>query len=78
MIDSPDLEQFVFCHVLETVQIDVMGEPNPLRNGIVDNEAEDESEYDESVQEHRAGSHLIVMYESVRELVFEGKVQLAL
>lgn len=78
MIDSPDLEQFVFCHVLKTVQIDVTGEPNPLKKESSVNEEDDESEYVENVQEHRAGSYLITMYKSVRELVFEGKVELVM
>ncbi len=78
MIDSPDLEQFVFCRVLETVQIDVAGEPNSLDDDGDDEEAanEEEDEFGDAVQEHQAGSCLIVMYKTVRELVLDGKVEL--
>ena len=73
MIDSPDLEQFVFCRAMEPVEIDVSGEPNALNEG---EEEDDEDDYGDNLQAHPAGSFLIVMYKKVRELVAEGKVQL--
>lgn len=72
MIDSPDLEQFVFCRVVETVQIDVRGELSSL-NEDLDN---DEDEFGDNIQEHAAGSYLIVMYKQIRDLVLDGKVEL--
>lgn len=72
MIDSPNLEQFVFCRVIETVQIDVSGELKTL-NEDMQNEEDD---YGDNIQEHAAGSYLIIMYKQVRELVVEGKVEL--
>ncbi len=74
MIDSPDLEQFVFCRVVETVQIDVRGELSVLNEDFTN----DEDEYGDYIQEHAAGSCLIVMYKQVRDLVLDGKVELLL
>eukprot|EP00580_Thalassiosira_gravida_P016491 CAMPEP_0201657740 /NCGR_PEP_ID=MMETSP0494-20130426/880_1 /ASSEMBLY_ACC=CAM_ASM_000839 /TAXON_ID=420259 /ORGANISM="Thalassiosira gravida, Strain GMp14c1" /LENGTH=343 /DNA_ID=CAMNT_0048134633 /DNA_START=15 /DNA_END=1046 /DNA_ORIENTATION=+ len=81
MIDSPNLEQFVFCRVLETVDIDVRGEPHALNdsdvaNGDDNGGGEDDDDFGDMKQEHRAGSYLIVMYKTVRELVLDGKVEL--
>ena len=74
MIDSPALEQFVFCRVVENVQIDVSGETKILdREYEQDDEDED---YGDNIQEHAAGSYLIVMYKLIRDLVLEGKVEL--
>ena len=72
MIDSPDLEQFVFCRALEPIEIDVSGEPNPLNEEDEDNE----DDYGDNLQAHPEGAFLIVMYKKVRDLVAEGKVQL--
>jgi GINS complex subunit 4 len=69
MIDSPNLEEFVFCRVLERIQIDIRE----------DNLGEDEDgggDMIDTIQEHEAGAVLIVMYKSIRELVFDGKVEL--
>ena len=73
MIDSPDLEQFVFCRALEPIEIDVSGEPNVLNEA---EEEDDEDDYGDNLQAHPAGAFLIVMYKKVRELITEGKVQL--
>ncbi len=72
MIDSPDLEQFVFCRVVETVQIDVRGDLGALNEDL----ANDDDNFGDNIQEHAAGSYLIVMYKLVRDLVLEGKVEL--
>eukprot|EP00573_Skeletonema_grethae_P004339 CAMPEP_0201693866 /NCGR_PEP_ID=MMETSP0578-20130828/6319_1 /ASSEMBLY_ACC=CAM_ASM_000663 /TAXON_ID=267565 /ORGANISM="Skeletonema grethea, Strain CCMP 1804" /LENGTH=301 /DNA_ID=CAMNT_0048179465 /DNA_START=64 /DNA_END=969 /DNA_ORIENTATION=- len=74
MIDSPDLEQFVFCRALEPIEIDVSGEPNALNDG--GEEEDDDDDYGDNLQPHDAGAFLIVMYKKVRELIAEGKVQL--
>ena len=74
MIDSPDLEQFVFCRTLEPIEIDVSGEPNVLNEG--EEEEDDDDDYGDNLQAHPAGAFLIVMYKKVRELIAEGKVQL--
>ena len=78
MIDSPDLEQFVFCRVLDDVEIDVSVERNILYEQSIANDERTEEDDDEfgEIQEHRAGSYLIVMYKTVRELVRDGKVEL--
>jgi len=84
MIDSPDLEQFVFCRVLETVQIDVRRQTNGNEKlGLLGDEEEgEEDQYGDEdldgVQEHEPGSCLIVMYKVVRNLVLEGKIELML
>jgi hypothetical protein len=75
MIDIPDLEQFVFCRVVETVQIDVRGELGVLNEDLV-NDDDDDDNYGENIQEHAAGSYLIVMYKQIRDLVLDGKVEL--
>jgi hypothetical protein len=75
MIDTPDLEQFVFCRVVETVQIDVRGELGVLNEDLV-NDDDDDDNYGENIQEHAAGSYLIVMYRQIRDLVLDGKVEL--
>lgn len=72
MIDSPDLEQFVFCRTLEPIEIDVSGDPNPLN----EEDEDDEDDYGDNLQAHPEGAFLIVMYKKVRDLVAEGKVQL--
>ena len=66
MIDSPNLEEFVFCRVLEPIQIDVSE----------DNDNGDGEDLVDRIQEHGAGAYLIVMYKSIRVLVLEGKVEL--
>jgi hypothetical protein len=77
MIDTPDLEQFVFCRVVETVQIDVRGELGVLNEDLVnDDDNDDDDNYGENIQEHAAGSYLIVMYKQIRDLVLDGKVEL--
>ena len=69
MIDGPNLERFVFCRVLEPIVIDLRRENNNDEN----NEEED---LIDSIQEHGEGACLIVMYETVREFVLDGKVEL--
>ncbi len=83
MIDAPDLEQFVFCRVLETVQIDVRSQTNGNgKLGVLGEEDEEEERYEDEdldgIQEHEPGSCLIVMYKVVRDLILEGKIELML
>ena len=73
MVDTPDLEEFVFCRVTETVQIDVTDEVKALNEDLND---DDEDDFADNVQEHREGAYLIVMYKKIRDLVVEGKVEL--
>jgi hypothetical protein len=68
MIDTPNLEEFVFCRVLEPIQIDISGDNN--------DEDEGGEELIDTIQEHGTGACLIVMYKSIREYVLEGKVEL--
>eukprot|EP00581_Thalassiosira_minuscula_P017766 CAMPEP_0183722092 /NCGR_PEP_ID=MMETSP0737-20130205/14158_1 /TAXON_ID=385413 /ORGANISM="Thalassiosira miniscula, Strain CCMP1093" /LENGTH=370 /DNA_ID=CAMNT_0025952193 /DNA_START=107 /DNA_END=1220 /DNA_ORIENTATION=+ len=80
MIDTPDLERFVFCRVLETCQMDVSGKDGAIQVLNADLEEEEEEEEEEfggeNVQEQQAGSYLICMYKTIRELVLDGKVEL--
>jgi len=66
----PDFNEFVFCRVTETVEID-----NDMRGNNEEGEDE-EDEYERGIQEHSAGSCLIARYGSVRELILQGKVLL--
>jgi hypothetical protein len=67
MIDGPDLDEFVFCRVLETVEIDPhLGETN---------NSEDEN-MEDSIQEHPASSCLIARYRTIQDFVFDGKIEL--
>jgi hypothetical protein len=74
MIDSPNLKQFVFCRVVETVQIDVQGKLGALNKDLVNND--DNDNFKDNVQEHADGLYLIIMYKQIRELVLERKVKL--
>ena len=65
MIDRPDLDEYVFCHVLETVTIET-------GNSTADYDDEEES----SSHEHDAGTSLIVRYRVIKDYVDEGKVVL--
>ena len=66
MIDSPDLDQYVFCEIMENV--------------IIAEESEfEENEDDDDLggpQEYAAGSRIIARYRLVKDLVLEGKIQL--
>jgi hypothetical protein len=74
MIDSPNLEEFVFCRVLEPIQIDTSGDnTNDLDGELNGRDGED---LVDNMQEHAAGAYLIVMYKSIRDLVLDGKVEL--
>ena len=74
MIDSPNLEEFVFCRVLEPIQIDISGDnTNDLDGELNGRDGED---LVDTMQEHAAGAYLIVMYKSIRDLVLDGKVEL--
>lgn len=68
MIDTPNMDEFVFCKVLETVEIN---NHDPLG----DNDDEDE---EEGIQEHKAGACLIARYSAIRELVLAGKIEMLL
>ena len=59
MMDSPNLEQFVFCCVVETVQIDVREKLGALNEDLGNND--DDNNFGDNVQEHAVGSYLIVM-----------------
>ena len=68
MIDSPGLDEYVFCQVMENVIIG--SEPS--------GENEDELDGIGGPQEHEAGASLIARYDLVKDLVLEGKIQLLL
>lgn len=67
MIDTPNLDEFVFCKVLETVEIDNH-----------DQKGNDDDEEDEGIQEHKAGSCLIARYSAIQELILKGKIEMLL
>ena len=72
MIDSPNLEQFVFCRVLEPISID-------LRNdGTNNNEDDDDDDLIDTIQEHGEGACLIVMYRSSHNNPLHGTPRAAL
>lgn len=64
MIESPNLDEFVFCRVLETVEIN---NHDPLGR-------EEQDEFD--TREYKADTSLIVRYGAIRELVLDGKIEL--
>ncbi len=74
MIDSPNLEEFVFCRVLEPIQIDLSGDDANDFYGELN--GQDRGDLVDTMQEHAAGSYLIVMYKTIRDLVLDGKVEL--
>lgn len=63
MIDSPDLNKFVFCRVLD-------------ENVEIDNTFEGEEKDDMNIQEHQKGACLIVRYGAIKSLLSEEKVEL--
>lgn len=66
MIDTPNMDEFVFCKVLETVEID-----------NTDHKGNEEDE-EEGIQEHKAGSCLIARYSVIQELILQGKIEMLL
>ena len=68
MIDRPNLDEFVFCHVLEMVTIET-GDDEDVMGDSYDGD-------EENLHEHAAGTSLIVRYRTIKDLVDEGKVVL--
>ena len=70
MVEKPDLDEFVFCSVLETVEID--------NNKGQEHKGDDDEdgEFGESIQKFPEGSCLIARYATISDLVLEGKVVL--
>lgn len=66
MIDTPNMDEFVFCKVNETVEID---NHDPLG---------DDDDEEEGIQQHKAGSCLIARYSAIQELVLAGKIEMLL
>lgn len=64
MIDRPNLDQFVFCRTKDTVEVDNF---DPLGQ---------EEQDDMNIQEHVVGACLIARYSAIRDLVFQGKIEL--
>lgn len=73
MIDSPDLEAFVFCRVLEGVEIDASGESSVLNEDLDNDDDEDAAN---GIQRHEEGACLIAMYKTIRQHVLDGKIEL--
>lgn len=70
MVDRPDLDVYVFCIVLEDVQID-------NRKGItIDDNGEDDDEGAIQVQYYKVGSTLFLRYAVIQDFVQDGKVEL--
>mmetsp|Transcript_37442 Transcript_37442/g.89699 ORF Transcript_37442/g.89699 Transcript_37442/m.89699 type:complete len:318 (-) Transcript_37442:984-1937(-) len=73
MIDTPDLEAFVFCRVLEGVEIDASGESRVLNEDLENDDDEDAAN---GIQRHEEGACLIAMYKTIRQHVLDGKIEL--
>jgi len=81
MIDSPDLDAYVFCKVLETVEIDSStGDKKKKKSTSArdedDSDEDDDDEMGSSIQEHTAGSFLIARYATIQKHVLEGRIVL--
>ena len=81
MIDSPDLDAYVFCKVLETVEIDSStgDKKKKARSSARDDDDSDDDDDDEmgsSIQEHTAGSFLVARYATIQKHVLEGRIVL--
>jgi len=81
MIDSPDLDAYVFCKVLETVEIDSsIGDKKKKASRAArdedDSDEDDEDEMGSSIQEHSAGSFLIARFAAIQKHVLEGRIVL--
>jgi len=81
MIDSPDLDAYVFCKVLETVEIDSStGDKKKKATSTArdddDSDEDDEDEMGSSIQEHTVGSFLIARYAAIQKHVLEGRIVL--
>mmetsp|Transcript_25625 Transcript_25625/g.36126 ORF Transcript_25625/g.36126 Transcript_25625/m.36126 type:complete len:356 (+) Transcript_25625:133-1200(+) len=74
MIDSPDLDEFVFCKVLETVEID--NRDSQAAPHTQDDDDDDDDLGEDSIQEHAKGSCLIARYSAIQDLVHQGKIEL--
>merc|ERR1712032_585780 len=72
MIDSPDLDEFVFCKILESVEIDNRDKKAevPLNDDNVDDDGD--------VQEFEAGKMIIARYSAIEDFVLQGKVELVM
>ena len=86
MIDRPDLDAYVFCRVLETVEVDSSVGDKKRKTAASseydddddgdDDDDDEESNLGDSVQEHVSGSFLIARYAAIRGHVLEGKIEL--
>ena len=74
MIDHPDLDEYVFCQVIENVLI----EHDSILQNVEDEEDDDENYEIGGPQEYEAGSSLIARYGLVKDYIMEGKIQLLL
>lgn len=70
MVDSPNLEEYIFCKIIENCLI--TEEPPPS------NDDDEEEDQEGMPQEYSTGSCLVVKYKLVRDLIMEGKVSLLL
>mmetsp|Transcript_17962 Transcript_17962/g.25389 ORF Transcript_17962/g.25389 Transcript_17962/m.25389 type:complete len:89 (+) Transcript_17962:3-269(+) len=65
MIDRPDLDTYVFCRVLEPIQIDNFKD---LDMG--------DNDFEEDLQHVKTGSTMFLRYAIIQDLLLEGKVSL--
>lgn len=73
MIDAPNLDTYVFCRILETVELD-----NHKDLNLANQDDDDDDDDDDRIQEHPSGSYLFVRYAVIRDEVLAGKAQLLL
>lgn len=77
MIERPDINCYVFCRVNEDVIIKQSNVDQKKNDGKVNNDDNDDvipGMSPDFAHEHKAGSTLIVRYQTIRELVRDGKV----
>mmetsp|Transcript_9545 Transcript_9545/g.11779 ORF Transcript_9545/g.11779 Transcript_9545/m.11779 type:complete len:300 (+) Transcript_9545:84-983(+) len=70
MIDKPNLEQYVFCKVVNDVVIDERNKDDRQNQNQLDDIDDDNDEQNE----HVAGSSLIGRYSTVRDHIMEGNI----
>ena len=74
MIDKPNLEQYVFCKVVNDVVIDERNKDDRQNQNQLDDIDDAIGDDNDEQNEHVAGSSLIGRYSTVRDHIMEGKI----
>ena len=72
MIDRPNLDTYVFCRVLEPVQINNLKDFD-VGQTVDEDDGDDDLDH---IQDYQPGSTLFLRYAVIRDFVLEGKVEL--